>query len=359
MNIFNNKVYQFFLYPLSLIYGIMIWFRNKLYDKNIFRFLKITNCKIISVGNITIGGTGKTPVIRFLADHLKEMGFKVAVLSRGYRRKSKGTVVVSDGEKILAEWEEAGDEPYLLARQLNKIPIVVESDRSKGALFIQQEFEPDVILLDDGYQHRRLYRDLDIVLIDASVEFGNGFLLPAGFLREPISSLKRADLIWFTRVDQSKNFDRLIKQIRNICSCPIVTSNHQAEEIIQANTGNRLALSHLNQKRVLLFSGIANPASFKKTIINLGAKVVHHVKFSDHYQYKKLDINKLILTAQNVNADMILTTEKDYVRIIDLLPNLSNIYFLTIEIRIVNCLVVLKNTLNSVLSDYTIRRHHL
>lgn len=355
MNIFNNKVYQFFLYPLSLIYGMIIWFRNKLYEKKIYRSLKIENSKVISVGNISVGGTGKTPVIKFLAVYLKGMGFKVAILSRGYRRKSQGTVVVSDGKTILVGIDRAGDEPYLLARQLNKIPVVVERDRYKGALFIEQRFEPDIILLDDGYQHRRLHRDLDIVLIDASVEFGNGFLLPAGFLREPISSLKRADLIWFTRVDQSKNFDRLFKQIRNISSCPIVTSNHRAEEIIQASTGNRLALSHLNQKRVLLFSGIANPASFEKTVINLGAKVVHHVKFSDHYQCKKSDINKLILTAQNVNADMILTTEKDYVRIIDLLPKLSNIYFLTIEIRPGNCLEVLKNTLSSVLSDYTIK----
>jgi len=192
MNIFNNKFYQFLLYPFSLIFKLITWIRNRLYDKNIFRSLKANQCKIISVGNISVGGTGKTPVIRFLADYLKEMGFKVAILSRGYRRKSKGTIIVSDGNETLANLQQAGDEPYLLARQLDSIPVIVEADRYKGARFIQDNFQPDVILLDDAFQHRRLHRDLDIVLVDASVGFGRGFLLPAGFLREPISSLKRA-----------------------------------------------------------------------------------------------------------------------------------------------------------------------
>jgi len=329
----------------------MIWFRNKLYEKKFYRSLKIENSKVISVGNISVGGTGKTPVIKFLAVYLKGMGFKVAILSRGYRRKSKGTLVVSDGKKILERLDRAGDEPYLLARQLKDIPVVVESDRYKGTLFIQKKFQPEVILLDDGYQHRRLYRNLDIVLVDASVGFGRGFLLPAGFLREPISSLKRADLIWLTRIDQSKDFANLINKVRQSSSSPIVTSEHRAIEIIQANTGNQYALSYLNRKRVFLFSGIANPASFEKTVSNLGAKVVCHLKFADHYHYRNIDIKKIIPKAENLHVDFILTTEKDYVRIIDFIPILKKIYYLTIEIRIRNYEDKLKNLLTSLLSD--------
>ena len=350
MNIFENRFYQFLLFPFSLIYEIIISIRNLFYDKNIFRSLKISNCKVISVGNISVGGTGKTPVIHFLANYLQKRGISVAILSRGYRRKSKGPVIVSDGKRILAGLNQAGDEPYLLARQLKSIPVVVEADRYKGALLIQGKFKPDVILLDDGFQHRRLHRDLNIVLIDASVGFGRGFLLPAGFLREPLSSLKRADLIWFTRIDQSRDFDRLIEQVRKFSSAPRLTSEHRAIEVVEASSGRRLKLSFLNQKRIYLFSGIANPGSFEKTIVNLGARLVHHRLFSDHYQYTPADIKKVTTHANNVRCDIILTTEKDYIRLCGRIPNLSKIYYLAIEIRISDQESAVQNSITTLLS---------
>jgi len=313
--------------------------------------LKIKTCKIISVGNISVGGTGKTPVVKFLATYFHNLGFSVAVLSRGYGRRSKGSVIVSNGEQILACLADSGDEPLLLARQLNNIPLLVEVDRYKGALLIQKHFKSDIILLDDGFQHRRLHRDLDIVLIDASVGFGNGLLLPAGSLREPVSSLKRSDLVWLTRVKHTTNLDPLINEIRKYCSCPILKSNHQATEIIQAGTDNRLALSNLNQKNVFLFSGIANPTSFERTVTNLGAKIVGHLTFSDHYLYNKKDINKICYNAKIANADLILTTEKDFVRIVDRIENLPKIYYLTIEIRIDNDIEVLKEKLSPFLKS--------
>ena len=349
MNIFNNRLFQILLFPVSIIYGIIIWIRNKLYDKNIFRSLKIDNCKLISVGNISVGGTGKTPVIKFLAVYLTRLGFKVAILSRGYRRSSKGTVIVSDGKKLLAGLEDAGDEPYLLAQQVKEIPVVVEADRYKGAQTIQEKFRPDIILLDDAYQHRRLQRDFDVVLVDASVGFGRGLLVPAGFLREPINSLKRADLIWFTRIDQSNNFNKLVQKVRCYSSSPMIASEHRAIEIIQASTGNRYELSYVNQERVLLFSGIANPGSFEKTVISLGGKVVHHQVFPDHYQYLPTDIAKIIDKGENVNAKIILTTEKDFVRIENLIHDVTNIYYLTIEIQIGNYLDVLGHELTPLL----------
>jgi len=333
-----------------MIYAVVTWIRNKLYDKNVFRSLKIDQCKLISVGNISVGGTGKTPVIKFLADYLSEMGFKVAILSRGYRRNSKGTVIVSNGKQILAGLAEAGDEPFLLARQLKEIPIVVEGNRYKGAQAIQQNFHPDIILLDDAYQHRRLHRDLDIVLVDASVGFGRKLLLPAGFLREPVKNLNRADIIWFTRVDQMNHFDNIASQVSRYTASPMIISEHRANTIIQANTNKQYQLSCLNQKRVLLFSGIANPPSFEKTVIGLGGKVAHHLIFSDHYQYRKKDMTKIIKTAGNFNVDIILTTEKDFVRVINIIQNITNIYYLTIDIWIGNYYDVLKQALSSVLS---------
>lgn len=334
MNIFNIRIFQFILFPFCLVYGIIIGIRNILYDKEYFRSLKIEKCKLISVGNISVGGTGKTPVIKFLAIYLSQMGFKVAILSRGYRRRSKGTVIVSDGKQILTGADNSGDEPYLLARQLRNIPIVVEGDRYKGSLLIYKKFKPDIILLDDAYQHRRIHRDLDILLIDASVGFGHGLLIPAGFLREPICSLKRADLIWLTRIDQSNIFDKLLQKVHHYSSSPIVTSNHHPIEIVSANTGERFELSYLNHRQVFLFSGIGNPTSFEKTVENLGAKVIYHLKFPDHYYYTINDIKNIIHKSQKADVDLILTTEKDYIRINELTQRLSELYYLIIDIQL-------------------------
>lgn len=334
MNIFKYHGWQRGLLPLSLLYGFVIWIRNQLYEKEILRSIKIENCQIISVGNISVGGTGKTPVINFLAKYLTKRGFKVAVLSRGYKRKSQGTIVVSDGKTLLANVQQGGDEPYLLARQLPAIPVVVEADRVKGAEFIQQNFHPDFILLDDGFQHRRLKRDFDIVLIDASVGFGSGYLIPSGFLREPISSLSRADLIWFTRVDQAKNLEKLIHKIRNHSQSPIITSIHEPAWIVNSSAAQQFEPSAIRDKRVLLFSGIANPMSFERTVQSLGGVIVHHRCYKDHYQFTKSDIDSIMQLSEQLNADLVLTTEKDFVRLLSTLSTNQQIFYLTIEIRL-------------------------
>ncbi|MDZ7330458.1 MAG: tetraacyldisaccharide 4'-kinase [candidate division KSB1 bacterium] len=334
MNIFKYRGWQRGLLPLSLLYGLVIWIRNRLYDKEILRSIKIENCQIISVGNISVGGTGKTPVISFLAKYLAKRGFKVAVLSRGYGRKSQGTIVVSDGKNLMTDVKQGGDEPYLLARQLPTIPVVVEADRVKGAEFIQQNFHPDFILLDDGFQHRRLKRNLDIVLIDASVGFGSGYLLPAGFLREPISSLSRADLIWLSRVDQAKNLEKLIQQIRNHSQSPIITSIHQPAAIVKSSADQQFEASAIREKRVLLFSGIANPLSFERTVQSLGGVIVHHKCYKDHYQFTISDIDSIMQLSEQLDIDLILTTEKDFVRLLPILNPNQQFFYLTIEIRL-------------------------
>jgi len=351
MPIFNNRLFQILLFPLSLVYGTIVWLRNKLYDTHIFRSLKIDGCRIISVGNISVGGTGKTPVILFLADYLQRHDRKVAVLSRGYRRKSRGTVLVSDGKQLLVRMEQAGDEAFLLAHRLQNIPVVVDADRYRGARFLWDSFQPDIILLDDGFQHRRLYRNFDIVLVDASVGLNRGLLLPAGFLREPIRSLRRADLIWLTRVDQARDITPLVKQIRRVTAVRIIHSQHQPVKLIQANSGKQMELHQLAQKRVLLFSGIANPTSFEETVRQLGATVAGHFKYYDHFPYQMRNIQKIVGTAREMKVDLVLTTEKDFVRIMNLISNLSAIFYLTIEIQIGNFGKQLQSALSAFLSD--------
>ncbi len=334
MNIFENKIIQIIFFPISIVYGFTIRIRNFCYDSGIFSIKKIDTCKILSVGNISVGGTGKTPVVKFLADLLHRSGVKVAILSRGYGRKSKGTVIVSNGKEILANIDDSGDEPLLLAKQLRSIPVVVEADRYKGALLIAKKFSPDVILLDDAYQHRRIFRDLNIAIIDASQGFGNGYLLPAGFLREPITSLKRADLIWYTRIDQEKDFVRLQKIVHKVTTVPKITSSYAPVKLIQMNTKEQFNLPFLRSKNVLLVSGIANHTSFENTVIEMGADVVHHLKFSDHHHYRVNDIKKIISTFHSINAEIILTTEKDYYRLAELVQNLTDFFYLEIEIKI-------------------------
>ncbi|MCI0494395.1 tetraacyldisaccharide 4'-kinase [candidate division KSB1 bacterium] len=348
MTIFENRIYRSLCYPLSLIYGVIIWIRNKCYDKNIFRSFKLKESRVISVGNISVGGTGKTPVIKFLADYLKAEGFKVAILSRGYKRKSKGSVVVSDGTRILNDIHQTGDEPFLLAMNLPDVPIVVESDRYKGALLIVARFQPDVILLDDGFQHRRLSRDVDIVTVDASTGFGSGLLLPVGFLREPLSSLRRANLIWLTRVNQGIDPNALISRIKKITQAPVLLSNHRPAELIHANTHDHLPLSFLRQKKVLLFSGIANHTAFENTVKVLGSNIIFHKKFPDHHHYHAHDIQTIAALAEKNNIQLILTTEKDFVRLKDLITDNFQIYYLTIEIQLCDHEDDLKNILASI-----------
>lgn len=335
MTIFDHRLLKYILYPFSVLYGLIVRVRNFCYDFDVLRTTKIENCRVISVGNISVGGTGKTPVIKYLALYLKKKNLNVAVLSRGYGRKSIGTRIVSDGNTILCDFLESGDEPMLLARQLKGVPVVVEADRSKGARFIVEQFRPDVILLDDGYQHRRLARDFNIALVDASVGFGSEFLLPAGFLREPVSSLNRADLIWLTRVDQAETVQPLIHRIGKVADKKIIKSVHHANGIVSAKNGRFHAVEFIQNKKVVLFSGIANTDSFENTVTSLGAELLYHARYSDHHLYNKQDLKSIEQKSRALDAEMILTTEKDFVKLAGLTDGWFNLYYVSININII------------------------
>jgi tetraacyldisaccharide 4'-kinase len=321
-----------FLTGLSRCYGGILKIRNRFYQNNPARSKQLP-CMVISVGNITVGGTGKTPMAVYLATMLKNEGYRVAVVSRGYGGKSSGTGgIVSDGEKILLGADMAGDEPFMMAKQLRDIPIVVFSNRYQAGLLAIEKFSPDIILLDDGFQHRKLKRDLNILLLDANHPFGNGHLLPRGTLREPIAMIRRADIMILTRAGNSvEPGNSFLEQLSKngleafASHTPLFLSSHRPylHSIIFSGDdkaeGNPASSpedpSILNNKSVFAFSGIAKNNDFRKSAASLGCRISGYLEFSDHHEYSEKDFSEIMQAAMGNNAEMVITTEKDFSRI--------------------------------------------
>ena len=296
------------LSPISILYGLIIKLRNILYNKRLLKVNRLP-CKVVSVGNITMGGTGKTPIVIYLSNLLKKKGYKTAIISRGYKRNTTGTVLVTDGIEVLSKWEDVGDEPYMMAKKLENIPIVVDENRFRGGLLLIQEFDPDFIFLDDGFQHRRLHRDLDIVLLNGKDDYAKHHLLPYGTFREPWSSLQRADIIFTTKQKPTVHLSKKIKytSLPLICTKNIYSINLQSR--VQQND-----ILKFKNKKIFLYCGIADPVSFKKAVLKMQYLVCGSKFFPDHYHYSKKDIRKIEILARNNDADLIVTTEKDWVK---------------------------------------------
>ncbi|MFQ5630025.1 MAG: tetraacyldisaccharide 4'-kinase [bacterium] len=318
MHIFKNKLLLLLLWPLILVYSTIIWLRNVAYNAGIFKTFNI-DAKVISVGNISAGGTGKTPATVFLAEKLQEKGFKVAILARGYGRTSKGSKLVSEGSGPLCNVHEAGDEPYLMAQKTKGIPIFVDENRVNGAEILVQKFTPDVILLDDGFQHRRLARNFDIVLIDAESSLKNQLLLPAVPNRESLHSLKRANLVYMVCGVNSKQqyIESQVSTLKKFTSANIFQCTKEATGLIEAVMKTRYPNSALMNKKIFALAGIGNPQNFVDQLISLGAHIEGFHKKSDHYKYDQNLIQKLLLEFENSNAELFVTTEKDWVKLKD------------------------------------------
>lgn len=272
--------------------------RNHLYDKGVLSTVRPKEF-VISIGNLTWGGTGKTSLTSYLAKFLITEGFKVGILSRGYQRNSHGAVVVSDGLQTRTNWQEAGDEPYLLARMIPQAAIVVAESRVEG-LPILSQFQPDVILLDDAFQHRRIARDLNLVLVDSTENILNLHVLPFGKLREPIDALHRANAIILTH---SKNANAETTKAVSAYGVPIYYANYEVSNFEYAG------------KSVAAFCGIASPQHFQKLLIDNGAKVVLFREFPDHHVYSQAELMELEQLASKSGAEAIVTTAKDGVKI--------------------------------------------
>ena len=286
--------------------------------------------KVISIGNLTLGGTCKTPAAIAVAEEAKKRGYRPVILTRGYRGKAKGPCLVSDGSSILLSVEEAGDEPVVMAGRLKGVPVVKSADRHEGGLFAMQQpwgDDPDLLfILDDGFQHWRLSRDIDIVLVDGQDPFGNRKMLPVGPLRGPLAELKDADILVITKArNEALALALELHKINKDAS--VFFATHEVADIRKAD-GTVAASGLLKGVKVLAFCGIANPASFKKTLSHLGCGIVELKQYRDHYRYVREDISGLEEKGKRLGAEFLLTTEKDMVKIRELKcvpPNLLSI----------------------------------
>lgn len=309
-----------FLRGLSLIYGLVVRLRSVLYDKGLPTVGRLP-CRVLSVGNISVGGTGKTPVTLYLARMLRDTGYRPVILSRGYKgRAERDGGVVSDGETILMGPEEAGDEPFMMAAALKDVPVLVGRDRLANGRLAVARFQPDVVLLDDGFQHRRLFRDMDIVLIDAAGFCKNRHLLPRGPLREPVSALGRAHALILTRASGPATPARDLLA-RLAPGKPVFAADHQPYVAVLVRSGRGPAADppkdagFLKQARVFVFSGIAKNRAFRDMVAGLAGSVAGERAFADHHPYTPEDCAAVIRAAEHHDADFLVTTEKDYVKL--------------------------------------------
>lgn len=277
---------------------------------------KTLSGKVISIGNLTVGGTGKTPATIAMAEEARKRGYSPVILTRGYKGTIKKPCFVSKEEGPLINPDEAGDEAFLIAQRLRGIPVIKAYDRYEGGLLAINNIdnhERIVFILDDGFQHMRLFRDMDVLLIDGMNPFGNRRLLPLGILREPIKEIKRAHIIVITR---SRGIsDSLVKEIRRYNDeAPIFSSDHRPASFRKIN-GMTIPLKDLSGKRAIAFCGIGNPDSFKKAIIELGIDLRDFLIFRDHHRFTLHDLKRIERVAERSRVDWIITTEKDIIRI--------------------------------------------
>ncbi len=340
------------LKQLSRIYRSIIQFRLFCYNKGILRHHTL-GCQVISVGNLTVGGTGKTPVVEIFARELQKAGRKVAILSRGYKKskppfwqrlvnrltfhdKRNPPRVVSDGQRLLLDSAMSGDEPYMLASNLPEVAVLVGKDRVKSGRYAINKLGCDTLILDDGFQYLALKPRVQIVLVDKTNPFGNENVLPRGILREPVKNIKRANYIFITKSD-GQNTEPLRNRIKAMNpSAEIIECRHCPRFLQNVFTNERRELSALRGMRVASLSGIAAPAGFENSLEDYGAELLERHRFADHHRYSHDELIHIINNSRQHDVDAIITTEKDAVRF----PNIARrdvpIYYMRVDIEILS-----------------------
>ncbi len=317
---------------LSWAFELLVRLRLWLYRQRLFRDTPL-GCKVVVVGNLTVGGTGKTPIVHKMAQILARRGRRVAVLSRGYKGSTDSMLkrfwrwlshgsrpeplVVSDGSKVLAGPDEAGDEPYMLARNLlaDGVVVIVDRDRVEAGRFALRRFGVDTILLDDGLQYLPLRGQINLLLVDSRDPFGNGAMLPRGILREPVSNLSRASYVFLTKSSGPPDPELVALIRKHNPAAEIIPCAHRPSDLVAVDAEGVLPLSWIKDKRVAAFCGIATPERFEETLGALGAVMVSSRRFLDHHAFTDEDLDEVLEQALASGAEAIVTTEKDAVRL--------------------------------------------
>lgn len=327
----NASFLEYFLHGLSHLYAAAIKIRLAGYRRGILKTRRLP-CRVISIGNITTGGTGKTPLTVYVAELIHRQGLRAVVISRGYKGGSERSgAVVSDGNRVLMSPQAAGDEPFLMAARLvqRSVPVLVGHDRVRIGLLAIRKFNPDVILLDDGFQHIRLARDVDVVLLDNRQPFGNSHLLPRGVLREPLTSLYRADFFVLTRADPEEKDAIAVTPAPlrpGLPPRPVFRAAHAPVLRAWIEPGRKAVAEQLSYsgaddfqqlagRRVFAFSGIAANEAFRCSLTGRGVEIDGFIGFADHHAYTPTDVDRILGAARTAGADCLCTTDKDWVKL--------------------------------------------
>jgi len=321
---FSVNVFLGVLKGVSVVFALIVSLRYLFYRIGLLRHFPL-GIQVISIGNVTAGGTGKTPVTEIFARTLASEGRKVAILSRGYRRKEAPfwqrlftqvvdpPLVVSDGKRVLLDSETGGDEPYMLASNLPGVAVVVDRNRVKAGRYAIKRLGCDTIILDDGFQYQKLRHSIEVVLVDSTNPFGNGNMLPRGILREPVRHLKRADIIFLTKCRGDVTAVR--EEIRKYnTTAEIVECNHTPKVLKDVWSREEYPLSWLEGRTTCTLSGIASPKGFENSLRQLGAKVIWCERYADHHRYDSSEVLYALNRTADMGADALVTTEKDAVR---------------------------------------------
>ena len=311
-------------YVFSLIYEQLVNLKLTMYRWGWAKKERL-GCYVISLGNVTVGGTGKTPTAQHLAREISDMGYRVAILNRGYRAKWRGEVgIVSDGHTLKMDAETAGDEAFMLAKHLPNVPVLIGAQRAVTGRYAIEHFGAEVAILDDGYQHWQLARDMDILLVDAVNVFGNGYLLPRGTLREPLSHIDRADVCLMTKVDQAAPgaIAHIWETFRSYNQDGLILESiHQPRQFVRLSdwyediAAGGVPVTEMEGKKVLAVSAIGNPASFEQTLADLGIEMVESMRYPDHHDYGERDMAEVLYRAETLGVEAIVITEKDAVKV--------------------------------------------
>lgn len=359
----GDKIYRVFLFFVSRLYRNIVQLRLTLYNSSVIK-QQDPGCIVISVGNLTTGGTGKTPVVELLSRTLAQRGRHVTILSRGYRSKVKRTFMdklkglllpghkdtipprlVSNGREVLLDSEIAGDEPFMLASNLldnaecpGGVSVVVDKDRVKGGNFAIRNLQADTLILDDGFQYLRLRPRMNILLVDTTNPFHNHEMLPSGLLREPIKNLRRANYVFMTKSNGGPHLRHLKAFIkRHNPAAAVIECNHVPCYLQNINDkASRMPLTGLQGRKIAALSAIAIPESFLNYLRQLGGEIVYSKHYVDHHRYKEAELVEFYKKAHKHGADMLVTTEKDAVRLPNLPEDELEFYYLRIAIKILN-----------------------